>query len=184
MKGAVMNLHSDNDAELVRALARGDQTAVPILFDRHAPAVTRYAWALAPTRQDVEELVQDTFVTLWQKAEAIDPPAESLLPWLLVVCKNHAANQRRKSMRHESDGLPDDLATPETDHEARDRLRWVRDEIAALSPTDREVCELCLVQGRSYSEAALTLGLSVGAVTQRVSRSRAQLRKAAMNDEH
>jgi RNA polymerase sigma factor (sigma-70 family) len=178
MKGAVMNQHSDDDAGLVRAMARGEQTAVPILYDRHAPAVTRYAWALAPSQQDVEELVQDTFVTLWRKAQAIDLPAESLLP-----CKNHAANQRRKTMRHESDELPEDLAAPQSDHEARERLRWVREEIAALSPTDREVCELCLIQGRSYSEAALTLGLSVGAVTQRVSRSRAQLRKAAMNDE-
>ena len=75
-------------------------------------------------------------------------------------------------------------AQAERRQDARERLRWVRDEIAALAPVDRRICELCLLEGHSYAEAAEILGLSVGAVTQRVSRSRARLKKAVMHDEH
>ena len=51
-------------------------------FDRFAPTLTRYAWALAGSKQDVEELVQDTFLTLWQKSGELDLATSALLPWL------------------------------------------------------------------------------------------------------
>ncbi|WNY35422.1 RNA polymerase sigma factor [Curtobacterium aurantiacum] len=46
------------------------------------------------------------------------------------------------------------------------------------------MCELCLLEGHSYAEAAELLGLTVGAVTQRVSRNRRRLKKVVMHDEH
>jgi DNA-directed RNA polymerase specialized sigma24 family protein len=48
---------------------------------------------------------------------------------------------------------------------------------------DRQVCELCLVEGRPYKEVATLLGSSVGAIKQRVARSRARLRKAVIENE-
>ncbi|PZE80627.1 RNA polymerase sigma factor [Curtobacterium sp. MCBD17_032] len=179
-----MDDDTEADAALARRLADGDRTALADAFDRFAPTLTRYAWALADSRQDVEELVQDTFLTLWQKAAGLDLATSALLPWLLVVCRNHARNQARRIAKNRGDELPEDLAAHPGADEARERLRWVRDEIAALAPTDRRICELCLLEGHSYAEAAQVLGLSVGAVTQRVSRSRARLKKAVMHDEH
>ncbi|OIH94286.1 RNA polymerase sigma factor [Curtobacterium sp. MCBA15_001] len=174
----------DDDAALVRRMALDDRGALATAFDRFAPTLTRYAWALAGSRQDVEELVQDTLLTLWQKAGTIDLPTGALLPWLLVVCRNHARNQARRIQKNAGDELPAELAAPTDADDARERLRWVRDAIAALPPTDRRICELCLLDGHSYAEAAAMLGLSVGAVTQRVSRSRARLKKAVTHDEH
>ncbi len=179
-----MDQPTDADAALARRLALGDRAALADAFDRFAPTLTRYAWALAASKQDVEELVQDTMLTLWQKAATIDLPTGTLLPWLLVVCRNHAKNQARRIAKNVGDELPQELAAPADADDARERLRWVRDEIAALPEVDRKICELCLLQGHTYSEAATMLGLSVGAVTQRVSRSRARLRKAVTHDEH
>lgn len=179
-----MDQPTDADAALARRLALGDRAALADAFDRFAPTLTRYAWALAASKQDVEELVQDTMLTLWQKAASIDLPTGTLLPWLLVVCRNHAKNQARRIAKNAGDELPAELAAPADADDARERLRWVRDEIAALPEVDRQICELCLLQGHTYSEAATMLGLSVGAVTQRVSRSRARLRKAVTHDEH
>jgi RNA polymerase sigma-70 factor (ECF subfamily) len=181
-------VHTDNDidadAALARRLALADRTALADAFDRFAPTLTRYAWAIAGSRQDVEELVQDTFLTLWQKAAGLDLATTALLPWLLVVCRNHARNQGRRNAKHAGDELPDDLAAPHDTDTDRERLRFVTDEIARLAPLDRRICELCLIEGHSYAEAATMLGLTVGAVTQRVSRSRARLKKAVTHDEH
>jgi RNA polymerase sigma-70 factor (ECF subfamily) len=175
---------TDDDVALLARMALGDKAALATAFDRFAPTLTRYAWAIAPRRMDVEELVQDTLLTMWQKAATTELPTGSLVPWLLVVCRNHARNLARRHAKTDGDELPDDLAAPPDADEARERLRWVRDEIAALPALDRRICELCLLEGHSYSEAATMLGMSVGAVTQRVSRSRARLRKAVMHDEH
>lgn len=140
-----MDRSREPDAELVRAAGNGDRAAGVALFDRYVATVTRYAWALVPSRQDVEEVVQDTFVTLWRRAGTVELPDESILPWLLVVSRNHAANLRRSHRRHQGDDLPDDLPATVEDDDARDRLRWVSTE---------EVDNLFLAMG-STSEATL-----------------------------
>lgn len=172
------------DAALTRRVASGDRAALAQAFDRFAPTLTRYAWALAASRPDVEELVQDTFLTFWQKSETLALPTGSLLPWLLVVCRNHARNLVRKRTRNAAAELPEDLVGAPDAEEAREQLRWVLAAIATLPPIDRRICELCLLEGRSYADAAEMLGLSVGAVTQRVARSRTRLKKAVTHDEH
>jgi RNA polymerase sigma-70 factor (ECF subfamily) len=174
------------DGELLARLAQGDAEALGVVFDRHAPAVTRYAWALATERMDVEELVQDTFFTVWSRGASVTIAGTSLLPWLLVTCRNHALNLQRRRAKHEARTLDGELELVATtgDQDARDRLRWVMDEIGRLPFIDRRVCELCLVEGRSYVEAADELGLSVDAVKKRVSRARTRLRKAVADDEN
>lgn len=187
-----MDRSGGTDADLLRRLAAGDARALSIVFDRHAKAVTRYAWAMAPSRMDVEEIVQDAFVTLWRRAAEITIADGSLLPWLLVTARYLAMNVIRKGARNRSEPLPDEGHTDlsllmRSDRDAataRDQLRWVLDEIKRLEPIDRQVCELCLVEGLPYAEAASRLNLSVGAVKQRVSRSRARLRKAVTVDEN
>jgi len=178
------------DAELLERLASGDQRALAVVFDRHAPAVTRYAWAIAPSRMDVEEIVQDTFLTVWRKAAGILIAETSLLPWLLVTCRNFGMNAIRKAARNQAEQFDDDLTLPadvvgdyQDAEAAREDVRWVLDEIERLEPIDRQVCELCLIDGLPYAEAAERLDLSVGAVKQRVSRSRARLKKAVTLDE-
>lgn len=179
-----MDVGTESDEAIVRAMASGDKSALARAFDRYAPTLTRYAWALVDDRQDVEEVVQDAFLTLWQRAATLELPADTVLPWLLVVCRNHAFNAGRKRTKHRADELPETVAAPGDHDEAAERLRWVRAEIAALPDLDRRICELCLLEGYSYTEAAGLLGLSVGAVTQRVSRSRRRLKKVVMHDEH
>lgn len=185
-----MDESDGTDAELLERLASGDQRALAVVFDRHAPAVTRYAWAIAPSRMDVEEIVQDTFLTVWRKAAGILIAETSLLPWLLVTCRNFGMNAIRKAARNQAEQFDDDLTLPadvvgdyQDAEAAREDVRWVLDEIERLEPIDRQVCELCLIDGLPYAEAAERLDLSVGAVKQRVSRSRARLKKAVTLDE-
>lgn len=186
-----MEDHSDrSDGELLADLVRGERRSLSILFDRHAATVTRYGWALAADRQDLEEIVQDTFVTLWRRCAEIAVHETSLLPWLLTTCRYLAANASRKHARNQTDELPDEALHDHTPHarreadEAREQLRWVLDEIARLEPVDRRVCELCLIEGLSYGEASEMLGLTVPAVKQRILRSRARLKKAVTADEN
>ena len=150
VKGGVHVDESDGtDAELLERLASGDQRAMAVVFDRHAPAATRYAWAIAPSRMDVEEIVQDTFLTVWRKAAEIMIAEASLLPWLLVTCRNFGMNAVRKTARTQAEQFDDaapqggaDVVREHHDAEvARDDLRWVLDEIERLEPIDRQVCD-------------------------------------------
>jgi RNA polymerase sigma factor (sigma-70 family) len=168
---------------LLQRLRSGDERALTAIFDLHAPAVTRYAWALAAHRSDAEEIVQDTFVSLWRSAPRIRLFSPSLLPWLLVTCRNHGSNARRKRARQGTIELAEGTRAAALDTEAPDSFRWVRSEIAKLDPIDQRVCELCLIEGRSYREVAKLLGTSEGAIKQRVFRTRSRLRKAVLQNE-
>lgn len=140
-----MDANDDDDVDLAGRLARGDRTALGEAFDRHAAAVTRYAWAVAASPAAATEAVQDTFVALWDRATALRLATDSLLPWLLVTCRDHA--------RHASEPLAPARG-------AAEHLRWLEDDLAALSAADRGIVERCLVDGASYTEAADALDLT------------------------
>ena len=108
-----MDESDGTDAELLERLASGDQRAMAVVFDRHAPAVTRYAWAIAPSRMDVEEIVQDTFLTAWRKAAEVMIAEASLLPWLLVTCRNFGMNAVRKAARSRAEQFDDEARSAE-----------------------------------------------------------------------
>jgi RNA polymerase sigma factor (sigma-70 family) len=178
-----MSLRNTRDTDLLTLISGGNDAALSELFDRHAPAVARYAWSLADTRFDAEELVQDTFIAVWSNARRIRINV-SVLPWLLVTCRNHARNLARKRSREAAVALRADDFVTDNSVAAGDQLRWVLDEISRLDPIDQRVCELCLIEGRPYKEAADLLGISVGAIKQRVSRARLRLRKAVLDHEN
>jgi len=173
----------DSDVDLIRrALARDDR-AFGELFDRHSTAVYRYAYSLTHDLVETQELVQETFVTAWRRLADLRLAGDSLLPWLIATCRNHALNLQRSRAR--TDVLPLDervaargataLVLEREEHAAE--LAWVLDAIQRLGEPDRSIVELCLYEGRSYKEAALALGLSVSAVSKRVERSRERLRR-------
>ncbi|MFA0849261.1 sigma-70 family RNA polymerase sigma factor [Curtobacterium flaccumfaciens] len=134
---------TNDDSHLVRRMVAGDRSALATAFDRFAPVLTRYAWAVSATPTDVERVVQESFLSLWQHADGLYLPTGLLLPWLLAVCRSHARTSG-------ADGVDSGDAAP---------LRWVEDDLRALPETDRRLVELCLVEGRTWSEAAQHLGL-------------------------
>ncbi len=87
------------DAELVRAVADGSEQALGILYDRHVESVFAAASRLTNDRQVAEEVVQETFLALWNRAELYDPQAGSLAAWLLTIARNRAVDRLRAAGR-------------------------------------------------------------------------------------
>ena len=169
------------DRQLLAALRTGDRTSFHSLYRRHVRAVLRYAWRLTDDSSDAEDLVQEVFATLWAKRRDITIVGESMLPWLLVTCRNHGANLIRKKARTRTVPIAVDEEAPAPD-EASDDLRWIRDEINALSPLDQRICQLCLFEGVPYKEAAERLGITANGVAKRVERMRKRLRSVRETD--
>ncbi len=172
------------DGALVAAIATGDADAYTTLLDRHTRSVFRYAWGLADQRSDVDDIVQETFVVAWRRRRDLRIVGSSALPWLLTTARFVAMNTNRQRRAHRVDELDEHSGADEawyrqvSHDEAVQQLRWVRAEIAALDSPDRELCELCLLQDRSYDEAAAMLGLSPANARKRIQRSRARLRSS------
>src|SRR4026209_543409 len=88
-----------DDSALVRDVAGGSQDALAALYDRHADAVYAAAIRLTSDRQVAEEVVQETFLALWNRAELFNPGTGSLAAWLHTIARNRTVDRLRAAGR-------------------------------------------------------------------------------------
>lgn len=168
------------DAALLERSSTGDRAAFELIYQRHVQAVYWQAHRVVRDADAAEEICQDAFITLWQKARSVRIVDESALPWLLVTARFLALNAHRRRRRDQTDDLDRDLADPSADVEQAAVAAQVQQQIDAavdqLSEIDQRLYHLCLDGDHSYESAARQLGVSHGAVRNRLSRLRAHLR--------
>jgi len=168
------------DIDFLLACRNGDVEAFAALYEKHAPTVLRYAWSRIGDRSLAEEILQDTFTTAWAKRRSASIVDLSLLPWLLAICHNYVRNQARRSQRTRTVSLESQSSDPSTEDAS---LAWIADAMAALSPTDRRIVELCLIEGFSYRAVAEQLDSTPAAVGKRLQRARSRLQAALSSSE-
>lgn len=172
--------------ELLGRVAAGERDALGVLYERHVRAVYRYALVELRSREDAEDATHEVFLTLDAKARNILLPGESVLPWLLVTCRNHCRNRQRaraRELARRSDVDPGadfepalSVESAEQAAEQRALHRAIQAALAELSEDDRKLFELCVEGDASYAAAAESLGLSHGGVRNRLSRLRGRVR--------
>ena len=193
------------DAALVREVAAGSQDALAILYDQHADAVYHAACRLTSDRQVAEEVVQETFLALWNRAELFDPAAGSLAAWLHTIARNRTVDRLRAAGRrpnlvalssasgvdeHDTAAL-ERLVTsgrvlggadlgpgPERALESAEVRVAVQDALAAMPDTERTVIVLAYHEELSQTEIATRLGWPLGTVKTRTRRALLHLRVA------
>lgn len=158
-----------------------DASSFELFYDRYAPAVARFAWSVTPSSESAREVLQETFLTAWDKRRSIRMVDNSPLPWLLTTCRNHARNHARRERRWREllELREESLAVDPVDGDAAADLRWALEAVAGLPDGERAVTEFCLLQGMSYREAAERLGVSEAAVGKRLQRARNRMRQEA-----
>lgn len=189
------------DAELVTAVTRGDMAALSVLYDRHVAVVYRAAFRRLGDRQSAEEVVQDVWLTLWDRAGMFDPSQGSLPGWLCTIARNRATDRMRALARRPGT-LPlsavfateDDadralaagsivastatLGDPEQVVDELAMRDMMTTALSALPPDERAVLELGYYAELSQSEIAARLGIPLGTVKTRTRRALLRLRGA------
>src|SRR3954465_9438990 len=198
------------DAALVREVAAGSEAALARLYDRHADAVYAAACRLTSDRQVAEEVVQETFLALWNRAELYDPAAGSLAAWIHTIARNRTVDRLRAAGRRPnlvalsaaagndeqdaaaldrlvSNGLgiggADPGPAPEAALESAELRATLQDALATMPDQERTVIVLAYREELSQSEIAERLGWPLGTVKTRTRRALLRLR-AILVGEH
>jgi RNA polymerase sigma factor (sigma-70 family) len=164
----------------------GDAAAFGALYHRHARAVYQFCFWRTADAGLAEELSAAVFLEAWRHRGRTRLLQPSVLPWLLGVAVNLLRNQRRAARRRKAalDRLPPLPAEPDPADavaarvDAEQAMRVVRQAVDRLPRREQEVLELCVWAGLDYQQAAQILGVAPGTVGSRLSRARAQLRRA------
>jgi RNA polymerase sigma-70 factor, ECF subfamily len=183
----------DEEPGLIARLKAGDHEAFEALFQRHFATVYRQAFRLLGHQAEAEEVVQEVFLTLYEKAQTFRG-ASAFSTWLYRITMNAALNRLRRRKRTEALPLDDylprfredghHLVRPVVDwsNELEERLakeelsQLIQEAMDQLQPVDKAVVMLSDVEGLSDREISTTLGLTVSAVKARLHRSRLVLR--------
>jgi RNA polymerase sigma-70 factor (ECF subfamily) len=83
----------------MREVVAGSHAALAALYDRHADSVFASACRLTSDRWLAEEVVQETFLALWDRAETFDPSVGSLAAWLHTIARNRTVDRLRAAGR-------------------------------------------------------------------------------------
>ncbi|MDF2734594.1 MAG: sigK [Chloroflexota bacterium] len=151
------------DVGLVREVVAGSHDALAQLYDRHADAVFASAYRLTSDRGLAEEVVQETFLALWNRAETFDPTVGSLAAWLHTIARNRTVDRLRAAGRRPtlvplsaaaSSGSAFGGGT-EPDADALERVLASGTIVAGAAPVRSPDMEVALLELREALQAAL-----------------------------
>jgi len=169
-----------NEQELLDGIRRGDAEALTRAIDRYAGyvgAIVRNIIQPPLQSEDVEELVSDVFLCLWEKADTVRPG--SLRSWLAAVTRNRAKDRLRRlrlSVPLEEDALSLACEGPEESSVRQEIGRLAREAVEELGEPDRSIFLRFYYFYQKTGEIAEAMGLEPGTVRTRLSRGREKLR--------
>ena len=150
----------------------------------HADRVYRLAYRLSGNRADAEDLTQETFVRVFRSLAEYTPG--TFEGWLHRITTNLFLDMVRRRQKIRFDALADDASErlaseepgPERAYEQNNLDPEVQRALDTLPADFRAAVVLCDLEGLTYEEIALTLGVKVGTVRSRIHRGRVLLREA------
>jgi RNA polymerase sigma-70 factor (ECF subfamily) len=162
----------DTDPDLASRLKRRDPQAMADLYDRYGRIAYSLILRIVRDAGLAEDLVQETFLRVWNRAQAFDEQRGALGPWLLAVARNRAIDYIRSSdgrMARSAYELvemenPALFANLESEILSSDQARRIRAALSKLNPTQRNVIELAYFEGLSQTEMAEKMGQPLGTI--------------------
>jgi RNA polymerase sigma-70 factor (ECF subfamily) len=173
--------------ELLRRIAQRERAAFEDLYTRYANILYASALKFVKEDADAQDVVQDVFIQIWDKAKLYDPAKGKPLTWALTLTRNRAidrirAIQRRTRLRDEfeqetfvdeSAGVREALS----EVDASEKGQILRKAVSQLSPQQKKVIELAYFGGLTQTEIAEKLGEPLGTVKARARRGLLKLKE-------
>ncbi|AEB11813.1 RNA polymerase sigma factor [Marinithermus hydrothermalis] len=169
------------EEELLVRTASGDQAALAELYRRMAPRVLALATRILGSREEAEEVLQDTFVKLYRDGHRYTPEKSSARTFVLTVARNLAISRlRARSARPTK--APLDVHDPGFSHPAPEPPDLttrvvVRRALEQLEADERRLLEEAFFMGYTHKELAQRHGLPLGTVKTRLRRALLKLRR-------
>jgi RNA polymerase sigma-70 factor, ECF subfamily len=170
----------DTEDQLILRLAAGDELALALLYEQLSGHVYGLVLQLVKSREDAEEIVQDTFVKLARTAERFNPDLGSARAYLYTIARNEALMRLRARRSRPVSETSIDLHDPgskfsqaEADHDTRIAVAAAFDR---LDPSDAALLKAAFYEGFSHGELAESKGIALGTVKSRLRRALLKLR--------
>ena len=182
----VASAELQDDASLVHMLALNQMDALSALYNRYGRLVYSVAFNTIGDQAIAEEIVQDVFTRVWEKANTYDSGKAKVSTWLISITRNRTIDEiRRGKTRPEKTSVSwadlsqrdnPQIPGPEEKMEHSWQQSFLREAFETISPDQREALALAYFNGYSQSEIAELLGVPLGTIKTRIRLAMQKLR--------
>lgn len=173
----------DPDAELIKAVAAGEPSAMQALVARKLPRFLALAVRMLGDRGEAEDVAQETFLRIWRHADRFRAREARFDTWAHRIALNLCYDRLRRRREH-AVAEPPEMADPAPlpDADADGAARRVERALQALAPRQREAIILVYYQDMTNRQAAELMAVSVEALESLLSRGRRALAECLKGD--
>jgi len=185
----VLTRGTADDLRLLERIASRDDAALAELYDRHSRLAYAVIRRILQNPSDAEEVLQETFVRVWSRAETYDARLGSPAAWVVRIARNRAIDRLRSRQAradvnapvpaHDDDDAVPELPTHDTPESALHSTyaaRAVRGAVAALPAAQRMLIEAAFFEGYTHQELSTRFGVPLGTVKTRIRNGLVSLR--------
>jgi RNA polymerase sigma-70 factor (ECF subfamily) len=155
---------------------KGDPRAFETIYDRHGGAAFSLAYRMVGNRAAAEDVVQESFLSIWRSRLRYEPDRGSVRSWILGIVHHRTIDSLRRNLVHDrrrasAEGIEERQEAPErTELEAarREEARSVRAALETLPEQQNKVIELAYFGGFTHSQIAEMLDMPIGTVKGRM----------------
>lgn len=174
------------EIELLRRIGMGERQSFEELYDRYSGVLFSTACRILNQQEAAEDLIQEVFVQIWEKAALYDPKRGKPLTWAITLTRNRAIDRLRSIHRRqklseeiEREAEIDNYQTDKSSAEevtTSEKSQIIREAILQLSPDQRCAIDLAFFSGLTQTEIAENLHEPLGTVKARIRRGMTRLR--------
>lgn len=167
-----------SDEELMQRIQNHDEEALAILYRRHKPLLRTIAARVVNNDADVDDLIQEIFVEIWNRAGSYEEAKGKALGWIVTLARRRAIDRVRRKQAYaraeerlrESAAGEADATHPATDSEAMngDTAEIFRRILDTLPAAQREAIQLAYYAGLSQRDIARRTGIPLGTIKTRL----------------
>jgi RNA polymerase sigma factor (sigma-70 family) len=171
-----------SEEDLIRALKGRETIAIQALYDMYSGALFGVISRIIQHTEVAEDVLQETFIKIWNSAENYDSSKGRLFTWMINVARNLSIDKLR-SKDFKNSNKNQDIENNVDFIDAEKRVTYnsdvvgLRDMVNALKPEFFEVLEMVYFKGFTHVEAAEALDIPLGTVKTRIRMAVMELRK-------
>jgi len=181
-----MSVTSPADREELNRLlvqtGRNDQKAFAELYKRSSSKLFGVCLRMLRDRSEAEEVLQETYTTVWRRAAGFDQAKASAITWLITLARNKAIDrlrQHREVLMDDPSQLEqavDDQPTPADGAQTSQEYQRLQSCLNELEPQQRDSVREAFFTGATYNEIATRSQVPLGTMKSWIRRSLMQLR--------
>ncbi len=176
----------DQGASIAAVAQQRDRTAFAVLFDHFGPRLKAFLMRQGTEAAAAEDLVEETMLIFWRRAETFDPKQASLATWVFTVARNKRIDRLRREMKPELDPheplLHPEVTSADETVDRKQQNHRLRLVIADLPQEQTDLVRMAYFGDKVHSTIAAETGIALGTVKSRLRLAMKRLRRALEED--